>query len=147
MRIAYRAACAAIVACFGSARGDVFSDVHFWLRGGMAVDANANGRLDAGEIVDSMGRTTISSSVSDADGTLAFTNELVRMPMRGLARELPALYLPQKMVITNEVTGAGYMRSNAFTLNNVFNGYTDKYSSSASVPTPAGPCTANIRGS
>ena len=32
------------------------------------------------------------------------------------------------MVITNEVTGAGYMRSNAFTLNNVFNGYTDKYS-------------------
>ena len=128
MRIAYMAACAAVVAGFGSARGDVFSDVHFWLRGGMAVDANANGRLDTGEIVDSMGRTTISSSVSDADGTLAFTNELVRMPMRGLARELPALYLPQKMVITNEVTGAGYMRSNAFTLNNVFNGYTDKYS-------------------
>ena len=128
MRIAYMAACAAIVACFGSARGDVFSDVHFWLRGGMAVDANANGRLDAGEIVDSMGRTALSSSVYDADGTLAFTNELVRMPMRGQARELPALYLPQKMVITNEVTGAGYMRCNAFQLNNVFNGYTDKYS-------------------
>ena len=128
MRIAYMAACAAIVAGFGSARGDVFSSGHFWLRGGMAVDANANGRLDAGEIVDSMGRTTISSFVYDADGTLAFTNELVRMPMRGLARELPALYLPQKMVITNEVTGAGYMRSNAFKLNNVFNGYTDKYS-------------------
>ena len=128
MRIAYMAAFAVIVSGFGSARGDVFSDVHFWLRGGMAVDANANGRLDAGEIVDSMGRTALSSSVYDADGTLAFTNELVRMPMRGLARELPALYLPQKMVITNEVTGAGYMRSNAFTLNNVFNGYTDKYS-------------------
>ena len=70
MRIAYMAACAAIVAGFGSARGDVFSDVHFWLRGGMAVDANANGRLDAGEIVDSMGRTALSSSVYDADGTL-----------------------------------------------------------------------------
>ena len=94
MRIAYMAAFAAVVAGFGSARGDVFSDVHFWLRGGMAVDANANGRLDAGEIVDSMDRTTISSSVSDADGTLAFTNELVRMPMRGLAREL-GLYAQQ----------------------------------------------------
>ena len=62
MRIAYMAAFAAVVAGFGSARGDVFSDVHFWLRGGMAVDANANGRLNAGEIVDSMGRTALSSS-------------------------------------------------------------------------------------
>ena len=93
---------------------DVYAKAFYWCRG-MGVDANGNGRLDSGELYDSL---NLHAPASSDVGTHhpVFTNEMVRMPYRGVLRQTQCLYLPQETVVTNAETGAGYMRQNAFAL-------------------------------
>ena len=117
-----------VVAALLAASGDVFSDAHFWLRGGLATDANGNGLLDNGEIKDSLGRVNVSSEVFDGDKTLVFRNETVQLPTRGTSATLPVLYFPQNITITDEATGAAKARSNSVKLKGILDGYGDNYS-------------------
>ena len=93
---------------------DVYAKAFYWCRG-MGVDANNNGKLDSGELYDSL---NLHAPASSDVGTHhpVFTNEMVRMPYRGVLRQTQCLYLPQETVVTNAETGAGYMRQNAFAL-------------------------------
>ena len=93
---------------------DVYAKAFYWCRG-MGVDANGNGKLDSGELYDSLNLHTPTSSDVGTHHPV-FTNEMVRMPYRGVLRQTQCLYLPQETVITNAETGAGYMRQNAFAL-------------------------------
>ena len=111
-----------------AASADVFSDAHFWLRGGLATDLNGNGLLDNGEISDSLGRVNVSSEVFDGDKTLAFRNETVRMPTRGTSATLPVLYFPQNITITDAEAGTAKARSNSVKLKGILDGYGDNYS-------------------
>ena len=98
-----------------TARGeDVYAKAFYWCRG-MGVDANGNGRLDSGELYDSLNLHAPASSSVGANHPV-FTNELVRMPYRGVLRQTQCLYLPQQVVITNEATQTGVLRPNAFAL-------------------------------
>ena len=93
---------------------DVYAKAFYWCRG-MGVDANGNGKQDSGELYDSLNLHAPASS-SVAANRAVFTNEMVRMPYRGVLRQTQCLYLPQETVVTNAETGAGYMRPNAFAL-------------------------------
>ena len=98
-----------------TARGeDVYAKAFYWCRG-MGVDANGNGRLDSGELYDSLNLPAPESSSVGANHPV-FTNEMVRMPYRGVLRQTQCLYLPQEVVITNEATHTGVLRPNAFAL-------------------------------
>ena len=100
-----------VMSSFGD---DVYAKAFYWCRG-MGVDANGNGKLDSGELYDSL---NLHAPTSSDVGTHhpVFTNEMVRMPYRGVLRQTQCLYLPQETVVTNAETGAGYMRQNAFAL-------------------------------
>ena len=103
----------AIVALGGlSVRADVYSNAYFWFRG-MAADANGNGIYDKGEMRDALGGTWM--PVGNAFGTsgIIYTNELVRLPYRGVDRMMQTLYFPQTTVVTNS-NGWGYMDSSSF---------------------------------
>ena len=93
---------------------DVYAKAFYWCRG-MGVDANGNGRLDSGELYDSLNLHAPASSSVGANHPV-FTNEMVRMPYRGVLRQTQCLYLPQEVVITNEATHTGVVRANAFAL-------------------------------
>ena len=93
---------------------DVYAKAFYWCRG-MGVDANGNGRLDSGELYDSLNLHAPESSSVGANHPV-FTNQLVRMPYRGVLRQTQCLYLPQEVVITNEATQTGVLRPNAFAL-------------------------------
>ncbi len=110
------ALCAAGIAFAGfMAHGeDVYAKAFYWCRG-MGVDANGNGRLDSGELYDSLNLHAPASSSVGANHPV-FTNEMVRMPYRGVLRQTQCLYLPQEVVITNEATHTGVLRPNAFAL-------------------------------
>ena len=110
-----------------AASADVFSDAHFWLRGGLATDLNGNGLLDNNEISDSLGRTSFTSDVFDGGKTLAFANETVRLPTRGTAATMQVLRFPQIVGPVDE-EGTAKARSNAVRLNGVLKDYTDQYS-------------------
>lgn len=111
-----------------AASADVFSDAHFWLRGGLAADVNGNGILDKNELSDSLGRISFTSDVFDYEKTLAFRDETVRMPTRGTSATLPVLYFPQRVTITDEVAGTAKGRPNSARLNGVLSGFDDHYS-------------------
>ena len=106
--------CAAAIVALGglSVRADVYSNAYFWFRG-MAADANGNGTYDKGEMRDALGGTWM--QVGNAFGTsgILFTNELVRLPYRGVDRMMQTLYFPQTTVVTN-ANGWGYMDSSSF---------------------------------
>ena len=93
---------------------DVYAKAFYWCRG-MGVDANGNGRLDSGELYDSLNLHAPASSSFGANHPV-FTNEMVRMPYRGVLRQTQCIYLPQQVVITNEATQTGVLRPNAFAL-------------------------------
>ena len=112
-------ACAAAVFIAGgmalsSFGDDVYAKAFYWCRG-MGVDANGNGKLDSGELYDSLNLHAPESSSVGANHPV-FTNQLVRMPYRGVLRQTQCLYLPQQVVITNEATQTGVLRPNAFAL-------------------------------
>lgn len=77
---------------------DVFADVDFWMRG-MAVDANGNKILDNNELADSLNRRTFATTVYGATGHRpVISNELVRLPGRGVERRMQTLWFPQDRV-------------------------------------------------
>ena len=112
-------ACAAAVFIAGgmtlpSFGDDVYAKAFYWCRG-MGVDANGNGRLDSGELYDSLNLHAPASSSFGANHPV-FTNEMVRMPYRGVLRQTQCLYLPQQVVITNAQICTGILYPNAFGL-------------------------------
>ena len=64
---------------------DVYAKAFYWCRG-MGVDANGNGKLDSGELYDSLNLHTPTSSDVGTHHPV-FTNEMVRMPYRGVLRQ------------------------------------------------------------
>ena len=99
---------------FATARADVYSKAFYWLRG-MGVDSNGNGKLDSGELVDSLNLHP-STAHSNGSGLTVFTNETVKLPYRGVSRQMQCLYFPQATTITNETTGQGLISPNVFLL-------------------------------
>ena len=99
---------------FATARADVYSKAFYWLRG-MGVDSNGNGKLDSGELVDSLNLHP-SAAHSNGSGLTVFTNETVKLPYRGVSRQMQCLYFPQATTITNETTGQGLISPNVFLL-------------------------------
>ena len=97
-----------------TARADVYSKAFYWLRG-MGADSNGNGKLDSGELVDSL-NLHASATHSNGSGLAVFTNETVQLPYRGVTRQMQCLYLPQTTTITNETTGEGQINPNTFRL-------------------------------
>ena len=93
---------------------DVYAKAFYWCRG-MGFDANGNGKLDSGELYDSLNHHAPASH-DIGSGRAVFTNQLVRMPYRGVLRQTQCLYLPQEVVVTNETLGTGYMYPNTFRL-------------------------------
>lgn len=106
-------------ACAGGAWADVYSNAYFWLRG-MGADANGNGCLDNDELHDALnGVTSLSNNLYNANG-LQFTNQLVNLPYRGVARTMNCLRFVQNTVVTNE-NGWGYLDPAAFDIPNILN--------------------------
>ncbi len=108
------AACIAGGMALSSFGDDVYAKAFYWCRG-MGVDANGNGKLDSGELYDSL-NLHAPASHDIGSGRAVFTNQLVRMPYRGVLRQTQCLYLPQEVVVTNAETGTGYMYPNTFKL-------------------------------
>ena len=81
---------------------DVFADSYIWMRG-MAVDKNGNKLLDNNEMTNSLNTVGFPSTTYGATGHRpVISNELVRLPGRGVARWMQTLYFPQDVVWTNE---------------------------------------------
>ena len=88
---------------------DVFADAHIWMRG-MAVDTNCNHILDVGEITNSLNTVALSTGSYGAAGHKpVISNEFVRLPGRGVGRQMQTLYFPQDVVWTNEAQTSGYV--------------------------------------
>ena len=104
---------------------DVFADVHVWLRG--AVD-NGDGIVGDNEVRDALNRVEVESVVYGTDGHKAvYSNELVRLPGRGVERMMNTIYLPQHIVITNEEAGTGYALPSTLLLKGLADGYGDHW--------------------
>lgn len=104
------AAVAATLADLSASRGDdVFADAKFWLRG-VGEDVNGDGVVNDGEFRNRLDGKFQKATVYGAEGRkMVFSNELVRLPGRGVGRQMQTVYLPQTLTITNGATGAGYI--------------------------------------
>jgi hypothetical protein len=108
-----------VAALAGGAWADVYSNAYFWMRG-MGMDANGNGHLDNGELHDALnGVTSFSTTLYNANG-IQFSNQLVNLPYRGVARTMNCLRLAQNTVVTNE-NGWGYLDPASFQISNILN--------------------------
>ena len=88
---------------------DVFADAYIWMRG-MAVDMNSNHVLDVGEITNSLNTVALTTGSYGAAGHKpVISNEFVRLPGRGVGRQMQTLYFPQDVVWTNETQTLGYV--------------------------------------
>ncbi len=90
---------------------DVFADAYIWMRG-MAIDKNGNHILDdkIGEITNSLNTVALSTGSYGAEGHKpVISNEFVRLPGRGVGRQMQTLYFPQDVVWTNETQTLGYV--------------------------------------
>ena len=106
---------------------DVFADADFWLRG-MGVDANGNGVLDNNEIRDSLNRRTFASLAHGVEGhKIAFSNELVRLPGRGVARQMQTIVFRQDREWGDEAHTNANFYQNSVSLGS-FPDYTNRYS-------------------
>lgn len=117
MRMIEKMACGiALAACafMAAQAGDVYSKAFYWVRG-MGVDANGNGKLDSGELYDSLNLHEPAEH-QNGGGRVVFTNETVKMPYRGVRRQMQGIYLPQTVVVTNEANSTGYMYPDVFRL-------------------------------
>ena len=86
---------------------DVFADAYIWMRG-MAVDKNGNHVLDVGEITNSLHTVALTTGSFGAAGHKpVISNEFVRLPGRGVGRQMQTLYFPQDVVWTNEAQTLG----------------------------------------
>ena len=76
---------------------------------GMAVDTNSNHVLDVGEITNSLNTVVLTTGTYGAAGHKpVISNEFVRLPGRGVGRQMQTLYFPQDVVWTNEAQTSGY---------------------------------------
>ena len=88
---------------------DVFADAYIWMRG-MAIDTNYNHVLDVGEITNSLHTVVLTTGSYGAEGHKpVISNEFVRLPGRGVGRQMQTLYFPQDVVWTNETQTLGYV--------------------------------------
>jgi len=88
-------------------REDVFADAYIWMRG-MAIDKNGNHILDNNEITNSLNTVALPSASYGATGHKpVISNEFVRLPGRGVGRQMQTLYFPQDVVWTNEAQTLG----------------------------------------
>ncbi len=106
---------------------DVFADAYIWMRG-MAVDTNSNHILDNGEIVNSLHTVALSSTVYGPAGHRpVISNELVRLPGRGVARQMQTLYFPQDITWTDSGKTSGTVYPSAVTCGTPLTGFDDHY--------------------
>ena len=90
---------------------DVFADAYIWMRG-MAIDKNGNHILDngEGEITNSLNTVALTTGSYGKEGHKpVISNEFVRLPGRGVGRQMQTLYFPQDVVWTNETQTLGYV--------------------------------------
>ena len=81
---------------------DVFADTFIWMRG-MAIDKNGNGILDDNEMTNSLNTVALSSTAYGATGHRpVISNEFVRLPGRGVGRQMQTLCFPQDITWTDE---------------------------------------------
>lgn len=88
---------------------DVFADAYIWMRG-MAIDKDGDHMLDTGEITNSLNTVALTTgSFGAKDHKPVISNEFVRLPGRGVGRQMQTLYFPQDVVWTNETQTLGYL--------------------------------------
>ena len=106
---------------------DVFADAHIWMRG-MAVDTNSNHVLDVGEITNSLNTVALTTGSYGAAGHKpVISNEFVRLPGRGVGRQMQTLYFPQEVVWTNETQTLGYVTPCAVTCGTPLTNFVSHY--------------------
>lgn len=108
---------------------DVFADAYIWMRG-MAIDKNGNHILDdkIGEITNSLHTVALSTGSYGAAGHKpVISNEFVRLPGRGVGRQMQTLYFPQDVVWTNETQTLGYVTPCAVTCGTPLTNFVSHY--------------------
>ena len=106
---------------------DVFADAYIWMRG-MAIDKNGNHILDVGEITNSLHTVALSTgSYGAKDHKPVISNEFVRLPGRGVGRQMQTLYFPQDVVWTNETQTLGYVTPCAVTCGTPLTNFVSHY--------------------
>ncbi len=100
-----RLICASIVAACAYVHADVYSNVYFWSRG-LATDADGDGVMDIGEGRDSLNRPEF-NGFQEVRHDPRYTNEWAHLPYRGTTNLVQAIYLPQKVEITDAAAGTG----------------------------------------
>ena len=106
---------------------DVFADAYIWMRG-MAVDTNSNHVLDVGEITNSLHTVALTTGSYGADGHKpVISNEFVRLPGRGVGRQMQTLYFPQDVVWTDETQTLGYVTPCAVTCGTPLTNFVSHY--------------------
>ena len=106
---------------------DVFADAFIWMRG-MAVDKNGNGILDNGEMTNSLNTVVLTTGSYGAAGHKpVISNELVRLPGRGVARRMQTLYFPQDVAWTDEAHTNGTAYPCAVTCGTPLTGFDSHY--------------------
>ena len=106
---------------------DVFADAYIWMRG-MAIDKNGNHILDVGEITNSLNTVVLTTGTYGAAGHKpVISNEFVRLPGRGVGRQMQTLYFPQDVVWTNETQTSGYVTPCAVTCGTPLKDFDSQY--------------------
>ena len=106
---------------------DVFADAYIWMRG-MAIDKNGNHILDVGEITNSLNTVALSTGSYGKTGHKpVISNEFVRLPGRGVGRQMQTLYFPQDVVWTDETQTSGYVTPCAVTCGTPLTNFVSHY--------------------
>ena len=106
---------------------DVFADAYIWMRG-MAIDTNRNHVLDVGEITNSLHTVVLTTGTYGAAGHKpVISNEFVRLPGRGVGRQMQTLYFPQDVVLTDETQTSGYVTPCAVTCGTPLTNFVSHY--------------------
>ena len=106
---------------------DVFADAYIWMRG-MAIDKDGDHVLDVGEITNSLHTVALTTGSYGAAGHKpVISNEFVRLPGRGVGRQMQTLYFPQEVVWTNETQTLGYVTPCAVTCGTPLTGFDSHY--------------------
>ena len=92
------------------ARGDdVFADAKAWFKGFATDLTGQGGEVTANSFVNALDGTTQTAIVYGATGRrMVFSNEVVRLPGRGVSRQMQTVYFPQTVTITNATENKGY---------------------------------------
>ena len=115
----------------GKVPDDIFADATLLWRGRRL---DADGLVDNNELLDTLNRTSYATTARGSTGyRIAHSNELVRMPGRGVERQANTIVFPQTLILTNDAGTLGYSYPSTLQFDNVLNGFDDHYTVMARV--------------